>query len=100
MNIKLVLLLRGSNSGIFLLNYNININISTKRFHNKGLLIKSISYLIRFWILSYYKVILILILLIILNSILFLIKGYTLLWIIILRVYISNLLSIIIIKLD
>ena len=48
MNIKLVLLLKGSNLNIFLLSYNINISISTKRFRNKGLLIESISYFIRF----------------------------------------------------
>ena len=48
MNIRLVLLLRGSDSSIFLLNYNINIDISTKGFRNKGLSIESISYLIRF----------------------------------------------------
>ena len=48
MNIRLILLLRGSNSGMFLFNYNININIGIKRFRNKGLLIESISYPIRF----------------------------------------------------
>ena len=48
MNIRLVLLLRGSDLSIFLLNYNININIGIKRFRNKGLLIESISYPIRF----------------------------------------------------
>ena len=44
MNIRLVLLSRGSDSGTFLLSYSINVDIGTKRFHNKGLSTESMSY--------------------------------------------------------
>ena len=96
MNIRSVLLLRGSDLSTFLLSRSVNIDISTKRFRNKGLLIESISCPVWFWILSCHKVDLVLILLIVSNSIPFSIEGCTSSWIITSGVYISNLLSVII----